>query len=387
MPDDLSALTLLGESADWLKDEHGISIREHRLAALEAYRAAWSAPAENARLTALQEAFGRLFEALRHNQLYPEAVILGRAGDKAVRYLPAAGTLRRDFELLRSFCVVNKFGIGEVHLLHVVLLLCRMLYQPQRAPYDKALEETVGEVLFLRAPVYRADNLSAFSSEAKARYHAVRIMHSMMKLGIFEGPAIGKISAEDQAEARELLTNDLRAEAAAYIQREHRHAFAVFDTASALEAFAHSHQAGQAPLDERTPEELFAQLRHRLRRLHEEPNMEADVQGRIMNLGIAAIVRAMTHADSALSHDMYVFLRSRKYKPTVRHARMFEVLPNNAERLRFLNFLYLRGKQNPVYYLDRFQRFFPGEKLRFGNKNIGFVLEASPEGGAKPAAK
>ena len=46
MPDDLSALTLLGESADWLKDERGISIREHRLAALEAYAAAWAAPAE-----------------------------------------------------------------------------------------------------------------------------------------------------------------------------------------------------------------------------------------------------------------------------------------------------------------------------------------------------
>ena len=69
MPDDLSALTLLGESAEWLKDSRGVSIRELRLAALEAYRAAWAAPAENARLTALQEAFGRLFDALRHNQL------------------------------------------------------------------------------------------------------------------------------------------------------------------------------------------------------------------------------------------------------------------------------------------------------------------------------
>jgi hypothetical protein len=283
--------------------------------------------------------------------------------------------------------VINRFGIGEAHLLYVVLLLCRVLYLPQRTPYDQALEEAVGDVLFLRVPVYRADNLSPFSSEVKARYHAVRIMHSMMKLGIFEGGAIVRISAQDQVEARDLLSNELRAEAATYIQAEHRHAFEVFDTASALGAFAHSHLAGQAPLDERTPEELFTHLRHRLRRLHEDSNMSADVQGRIMNLGIAAIVRAMTHADPALGQEMYVFLRSRKYKPTVRHSRMLEVLPSNAERLRFLNFLYLKGKQNPVYYLDRFQRYFPAEKLHFASKAAGFVLEPSSAGGTKPAAQ
>jgi hypothetical protein len=62
---------------------------------------------------------------------------------------------------------------------------------------------------------------------------------------------------------------------------------------------------------------------------------------------------------------------------------MFEVLPNNAERLRFLNFLYLQGKQNPVYYVGRFERFFPGEKLRFVRKDVGFASESSSEGSAK----
>jgi len=64
---------------------------------------------------------------------------------------------------------------------------------------------------------------------------------------------------------------------------------------------------------------------------------------------------------------------------------MFEVLPNNAERLRFLNFLYLRGRQNPVYYVERFERFFPGGKLRFISKDVGFAFESSSEASARPA--
>ena len=36
MADVVGALTVLGESADWLKDADGASIRDHRLAGLEA---------------------------------------------------------------------------------------------------------------------------------------------------------------------------------------------------------------------------------------------------------------------------------------------------------------------------------------------------------------
>ncbi len=129
MAGDLAAFTLLGDSADWLKDTGGVSIREYRLAAMDAYRAAWASPTSNTRFATLQAVFGRLFDALRHNQLYPEAVILSGPGDKTVRYLAAPESLRKDFELLRNFCVVNKFGMGEIHLLHIVLLFCRTLYQ------------------------------------------------------------------------------------------------------------------------------------------------------------------------------------------------------------------------------------------------------------------
>jgi hypothetical protein len=383
MADDLAALTLLGDSADWLKDARGVSIREYRLAAMDAYRAAWSAPTSDSRFATLQVVFGRLFDALRHNQLYPEAVILGRSSDKMVRYLASPENLRKDFELLRNFCVVNKFGMGEIHLLYIALLFCRTLHQAQPALRDQALEEAVGDVLFLRRPIYRADNLGAFSAEVKVRAHAVQIMHSMKKLGLFDEPLVRTISAQDQAEARELLANELSVEVERYIQKRHRTAFQVFDAATALEEYARAHTAGRAAPGERTPEEIFLRLRHRLHHLIGHPEVAAAMQGRIMNLGVAGIVRALPHVDAALGREMYAFLRSGKKLPIVRHARMFEVLPNNAERLRFLNFLYLQGKQNPVYYVGRFERFFPGEKLRFVRKDVGFASESSSEGSAK----
>jgi hypothetical protein len=110
------------------------------------------------------------------------------------------------------------------------------------------------------------------------------------------------------------------------------------------------------------------------------------MQSRLTNLGVAGIVRALPHVEVTLAREMYAFLRGGKRLSTVRHGRMFEMLPNNAERLRFLNFLYLRGKQNPVYYVGRFSQFFPGEKLRFISKDVGFAFESSPEASARPAA-
>ena len=75
MPEEMAALTLLGESADWLKDAEGGSIRDHRMAAIESFRAAWSGPGDNNRQMAAQETFTRLLVALRHNHLYPSALV------------------------------------------------------------------------------------------------------------------------------------------------------------------------------------------------------------------------------------------------------------------------------------------------------------------------
>jgi hypothetical protein len=379
MAQELGALTLLGESADWLKDAEGRSIREHRLEVIEAYRTAWSHPEDDVLGAPVVERMNGLFEALRHNHLYPDGVVLSRSDAPAPRYLPVPDSLRKDFEMLRNFCVVNKFGIGEVHILYLTYILCRMLLQPEKTPYDPVLEQAVGDVLLLRVPIYRADNLGAFSYEAKARFHAVRIMRSMTKLGLFSNAAVGDISVQDQAEARELLVDELRAPAARHIQRKSRLPFHILEKATALEEFARAHAAGRAPADDRSPEELFMRLRHWIKKLPDDPSTDAARKQRLLNLGVAGLVRSMAHFEPSLAREAYGFLRGSRYKPTIRHGRMFELLPNNAERLRFLNCLYVQGKQNPVYYVDHFERYFPGEKLRFAHKDVGFTLE--------PAAK
>jgi len=381
MGDDLGALTLLGESADWLKDQRGVSIRDHRLEVLEAYRAAWSRPEHDLRHERLRLALGRLLDALRHNRLYPEAMILGRHKSGAPRLLPSSSTARSDFEHLREFCVVNKFGIGEVHLLYFVYLLCRTLHLSEAAPYDLVLEGGLGDVIFLRAPVYRADNLVPFSSELKARFHAVRILRGMKKLGLFGESPPDEFGPGDQAEVMDLLLDELKAAAAAYIQRSHRLAFEILDQASALEEHARAHAAGRAPIDGRSPEELFHRLRRRLRRLERSPEVGPALRERLFNLGTAAVVRALPHMDPGLGVRMYAFLRSDRYGRRVRHARMFQLLPNNSERLRFVNFLYMHGKRNPMYYVERFERHFGGQKLHFVRKEVGFTLTPQQRSG------
>lgn len=379
MPGELGALTHLGESADWLKDAEDRSVRDHRMAALEVYRLAWHDPTDDKRFSALCDAFARLIEALRHNHLYPDGVVLGEREDGTPRYLAETDTLRTDFERLRDFCVVNRFGIGEVHLLQIVLLLCRMLSETGRRPYDQILAEAAGDVIHLRVPIYRADNLTPFSSEAQGRYHAVRILHCMKRLGLYDDTPVKKLSPQEYAETRALLSSKLRPVAAGHIQKPHRVAYTILDTASAFEAYARSHAANRAPLDERTPEELFVRLRHGLRRLERHTEIGPARRKRMNRLAVAAVVRALAHVDTLLARRMYSFLRRSKTMPSVRHGRMLRLLPNNAERLAFVNFLYTNGGQNPVYYVKRFERHFKGDKLRFVRKEVGFHLERAPK--------
>jgi len=375
MSDDLGALSHLGESADWLKDAENVSIRDHRIGVREAYRAAWLHPADDALDTELRVAVGKLIDALRHNHLYSEGMTLGTELTGERRYLADLKTVRRDFEQLRDFCVVNRFGIGEIHMLYFVLLLSRMIGRVGEYPYDEMLQEAVGDVVYLRVPIYRADNLSPFSVELQGRLHTVRLVRAMQKLGILDDSSRAKLSAQEYSEISALLSDPLRAEADAYVPPDCKEPYAIFDTASALEAYARAHAANRAAVDDRSPEELFAGLRHTLRRIEDVPGISEARAERLRNLAVAAVVRACAHVDTVLGRKMYSLLRKGNIFPSVRHGRMFKLLPNDSERLNFLNFLYTNGTQNPVYYVERFQKYFEGDKLRFVRKEIGFTLE------------
>ncbi len=374
MLNDLGALTLLGESADWLKGANGKSIRDYRLAAIEAYRNVWKEPENEALHEALRMATVPLFESLRANHLYADELQLRSNEEGPSRYLTDPKKLREDFEALRGTMVVNKFGIGEVHVLYHIYLLCRMLHAGD-IPYDKPIEQKLGDIIFLTEPVYRADNVGEFSDEVRARFHAVRILRCMKSFGLLSDQSAGTPTSADHSEMRELLTSPLRALAAEVIQRRHHLPFVILDTATALEAFARAHAAGRAPEDDRPPDELYSRLRRHARRLDRAEDIGPDRVQRLTNLATAAIVRALSHVDPALGLRMYTFLRSSKHKERTRHSRMFELLPNDAERLRFLNFLYANGKQNPMYYVERFQPLFGNKTLKFVDKSSGFTLE------------
>jgi len=374
MLNDLGALALLGESADWLKDARGTSVRDRRLAVLEAFHDAWRSPSSDAHHNALRAAMVPLFNALRHNHLYPADYLLGGPEEGADGYLANPDNLREDIDRLQLVCVANKFGIGEVHLLYHTYLLYRSLFL-ENAAYDKVVEQKVADVMFLRQPVFRADNLGVFSAELMARFHAVRILRCMKAFGLLDDKPLESISLEDRRETREVLADELRKPAEKYILKPHHVPFVILDTASALEAYARAHAAGVAPLDERSAEELFLRLQRHVRRLDHEEDITPRRTERLRNLAFAAVVRSMAHVDPTLARRMYTFLRSRRRKNPVRHARMFQLLPNDTERLRFLNFLFTHGKQNPAYYVERFQSCFEKHTLRFVSKAAGFVLE------------
>lgn len=378
MVEDLGAFTLLGESADWLKDSKGRSVGDHRVAALAAYREAWASPADKELHKALRQALLRLLRALRQNHLYPDDLTLGHTRRGSPKLLADPSQLRDDFEKLCHFCVINKFGMGEIHLMYFVYALCGMLFQPDRWPYDFVIEKRLGDILFLREPLYRADNLSPFSLEVKTRFHAARLMRVMRRFGLFGDAPVDKLSADDRAEARALLKDPLGPAAAMYVSKPLRFAFAIFDTSHMLQEYVRARAAKEALADERSPEELFAGLHHRLRRLKGRAGVGPVLRKRLLNLGIMAIVRTMAYVDPVLGRKMYIFLRSERDKPGLRHDRMFQVLPNDAHRLRLVNFLYAHGTQNPMYYIDRFGRHFRKGELQFVSKEVGFTFEHSP---------
>jgi hypothetical protein len=378
MQNDLGALTLLGESADWLKDARGKSIRDHRLAFVEAYRAAWEKPTDRGLHETLRRSVLPLFEALRHNHLYPDEQLLRPPDQGPAAYLPDPEAPGEDLDALRPTLVVNKFGIGEAPLLYLIYLLCGMAHRD--AEYDLILEKKVGDILFLREPLFRADNLGVFSAEAMGRYHAVRILRGMKSVGLLDNKPIGQIPAERQREMRKIMTDPLRAAAAGCIQRAHHLPFVILDTATALEAYSHAHAAGRPPRDEREPRELFSRLKRHARRLDRHAEIGPDRSQRLMNLAVAAVVRSLAHVEAKLGERMYAFLRSERHKQRVRHARMFALLPNAGERLRFLNFLYFRSSRNPMYYVERFKEMFPEGSLRFVSKGVGFSVEPEETG-------
>ena len=371
-------LSALGESADRLKDSQAVSIRAHRAAALEACRSFWRHPGNDKLFKSACDMLQRLFGALWHDPSHPDPALLERPKGKARPSLPSAQNVRKGFDRLKPFCIVNDGGAGEVVLMYVLLLLYRNLCKPQATPYDPAMATAVGDVLELRPPACPDDNLAPFSFELKTRHHAVRILYAMEKLGCLTDALTGKPNHEERVEITEVFTNELCRSASAYIPDYLRPEFDILDVAFGLRAHACADGSLARRRDDRTPRDLFRLLCRRIKEFNLSKDHNAR-RKRLLKLGVTAIVRFMAYVEPSLGRAMYRFLRKGGAIARVRHEQMFQVLRNNSARLHFLNFLHAHGRLTPERLVRRFQEHFGAAKLRFVSEQAGFEL-ISPEG-------
>ena len=378
MTPETELLSALAESADRLKDSQAVYIRACRVAALDAYRACWRQPGDNKLFASACEMLKRLFSALWHDPRHPDPALLERPKGKPCPRLPSADNLRKDLDRLKSFCIVNDSGAGEVVLMHVLLLLHRNLCKPQATPHDPAMATAIGNVIELQPPACPDDNLAPFSFELKVRHHAVRVLYAMESLGCLSDVLTGKPDREERGEITNVFTNELCPSAAAYIPEHLRPEFDVLDTAFGLRAHAFADGSADRRGDDRTPWDLFRLLCRRLKEFDLSKDHNAR-RKRLLKLSVTAIVRFMAYMKPSLGRAMYRFLRRGGAVGRVRHEQMFLVLRNNTTRLRFLNFLHAHGQLTPERLAQRFQKHFGAAKLRFVSEQAGFEL-ISPEG-------
>ena len=316
---------------------------------MDAYRAAWASPASNSRFATLQMVFGRLFDALRHNQLYPEAVILGRPGRQDGALSRRAGEPAQGLRAAAQFLRRQQIRDGrDPSPLHRAAVLQDAVSGPARAarPGDGGSggRRALPPASDLPRGQSRRVQLGGEGPVPRRPDHA---------LDEEAGPLRRNRGPHDQPRrTRPRRANCWRtnspSEVERYIQKRHRLAFQVFDAATALEEYARAHIAGRsrrrrtharrtlrpaaasAPPPGRTP---------RSDRRHAEPDHEPRRRGdrpRHAARGRARSAARCTPSSAAARASRPCGMR-----------RMFEVLPNNAERLRFLNFLYPAGETEP----------------------------------------
>jgi len=381
MPQEL--LSELGKAADRLKDANGIPIRELRALAGDAWRAAWRDVGQSLRhgsgqaedFKSAHAAMAQLFDALRNNQLYPYPRFLENPIGLEPGTPMAPDALRDAFNRLKAFCVVNRYGTGEVVLMYVLMALAYGLCRSGSDLYDHALCKSVGDVINLRPPTDPEDNLAPFSDELKMRHHTMLLIHAMKELGCLDNDPVEKPTPEQWAEISDLFAEGHVGDATLYIPDAFRVVFDVLDAGFILMTFARQKDTGSAICDPRSPDDLFYMLQNRLKEIGESPTFGEPRRKRLLKVAVTAMVRVLPHVEKEMAMEMYRFLRKSKRITTIRHGDMFYLMPDRAARLDLLNFLYHHGKMSEDYLRGRFHRYFPRGNLRFVSEKEGFAVD------------
>lgn len=218
---------------------------------------------------------------------------------------------------------------------------------------------------------------------------AARFLDAMRRLGLLDDAPFAEKPGSDWPEISAVLADPVRPELVRHIPRQYHTAFDVLDCALSL-ATRFSGAAGgrdEAPEYRRPAELLIRRLRYRLDLLHRGGAGTFAHGRRLLRIGLTALVRTMVQIGPPLNRKLYRFLRLGKHVPRLPHDEMFQLLPDNAERLALLNFLHREGRFEAERLLRTYRRHFDDKQLRFAPDGQGFSLSGPVAAAFSPQAK
>jgi len=372
------SLSLLGQSTDWLKDSDGVSLSEYRRDVVERAASCWRHPADDGRMDKFKHALTVLFQGLFFNKVYPDDLFfVHEAGTDPWNFLPFEKRLLADARKLTDLCVVNKLGIGELHILYLATCLNRRIFTGKEDEECRILLTELGNWVLLKSPQHRARNMGDFSLDIQRRFMSLELLRVVKRLeGLAKDP-LPKLDVVERIGIIERLSGQGIEGMAGCAVKACRLPYLVLEFAGALEQCAQARLSGRPPRDSRPPEKLGSGLIKALGFLARESDLHIALRLGLADLALTALARAMPRLEPSAGKKIYVKLRSPVGEmPRLRHKQLFDALPNDAERLVLLNFLYQSGKNNPIYFVERFGPFFTTGRLFFQSRETGFVLKA-----------
>ena len=370
----ISALEALGNAADWLQDSDERSLRQHRMAFIDALGTAWLQPRDAAAMAKVREAGAALLAGLDHNRLYPHDILFGerKSGDLESYMIPE-DQLGEAFARLDDFCVDNKFGIAEVHILWVELLLLRALMTQRFGDTHRQIKKRVEEIVGLSDPELRARNRTPFSEDCRRRLEALRALRVIRALGL-DTRRQPDVSVSPN-EIGEPAPPKRICEVERHMLRQLRLPYRILAYGRFLEARRVKFPDDPWPEEVKEVKRAIRRVMRAHRRLVHNDTLSPIVRNRLVRITETLLVRSIAPFTPAIGLRVYSYLRSTEEKAKMHHGRMFALLKSASERLQLLNFLYSHGQKNPIRFMEQFATFFPGHVLRFVSNEAGFALK------------
>ena len=371
------ALSLLGESTDWLKDSDEVSLSEYRLQVLSCLGSCWRHPEDEPRFAKFEENLILLFQGLFYNKLYPQDLLFIHNSPTDPRnYLPRPERLAEDLPRLSGVCATNRLGIGEVHVLYATTALCRRVFVDAQNDDDLSAEGMLGKWLLEREVDPDDPEVGEYSEEAVQRYRSLRATRAMKLHGLSDDGDESQMTNPTAIDIVSTLVATGAEGLSRYCPREHWLALLVLEFATAMEEHMLARSQARPSRDPRTAEEIAKGLLHCMRQVAIDEEMGMARRLRLADLLLTVLVRAMANVEAHVGVMLYSKLRSKSgRRPRISHKAMFEALPDDEARIHLLNFLYREGDQNPVAYINRFAGYFRSSGLRFGSKETGFSIK------------